>query len=100
MPFGVVLAEKLHEAVPGAETEAMKALMDNLFAFYCFMGEHAEFDPRDIATCTRRACLQYGALRGLADARGEDVWRPKPKLHMWQEMAEYQAASLGNPRHF
>ena len=78
----------------------MKSLMENLFAFYCFCSRHVEFDPRDIATCTRRACLQYGALRSLADARGEDVWRPKPKLHMWQELAEYQAASLGNPKHF
>ena len=44
--------------------------------------------------------LNREALADLkADAKLE-MWRLKPKLHMTQELLEYQALELGNPRGF
>ena len=35
-----------------------------------------------------------------ADMEGTNTWRIKPKLHMVQEMLEFQSKELGNPRGF
>ena len=49
------------------------------------------------ATC-RKCCVLYAALSREAAGAGQPLlWRIKPKMHMFQEMAEYQALELGHP---
>ncbi len=96
VPFGCLLAQKLHEADPTNHNLTVKNLMDQLCNFYCLMG-HDDFDAKAAADCCRKCCLYYGALSQEIGATG---WRCKPKMHMWQEMAEFQTVSLGNPRDF
>lgn len=40
----------------------------------------------------------YMALSTMAYSEHHLLWKPTPKLHMWQEMTEYQTDSHGNPR--
>eukprot|EP00969_Alexandrium_andersonii_P315395 13934239-Alexandrium_andersonii.AAC.1 len=52
------------------------------------------------STATRKFCLMYGALSTEARQAGHDeAWVIKPKMHMLQEMVEYQTQH-GNPRMF
>ena len=71
--------------------------MDFAFLFYASMGAD-DFDPQVAADAARKACMCYGALS--KEAGDATCWRVKPKLHMWQELAEYQNVSLGNPKDF
>lgn len=43
-------------------------------------------------------CILLSALRNLKI--DSNVWQFKPKLHMLQELIEYQSFERGNPRHF
>ncbi len=42
----------------------------------------------------------YVKLTDEANMEGSNTWRIKPKLHMVQEMLEFQSKELGNPRGF
>ena len=42
----------------------------------------------------------YVELSDEAEMEGTNTWRIKPKLHMVQEMLEFQSKELGNPRGF
>ena len=57
----------------------------------------------DLAKKTSRSfCMMYKALSDESRRiRGTDIyWKIKPKLHMFQELAEYQSQVLGNPKLF
>jgi hypothetical protein len=42
-------------------------------------------------------CEEYSWLNTETIALGKNVWRVKPKFHMFQEMAQFQNLDLGNP---
>ena len=44
--------------------------------------------------------MLYAALSREASANDDRYWRMKPKLHMFQELAEFQTADLGQPARF
>ncbi len=51
------------------------------------------------AQCCRQMCILLSALEMEAVAEGQNVWRMKPKVHIVQEMLEYQTlASSSNPK--
>ena len=45
-------------------------------------------------------CEEYSWLNTETIALGNNVWRAKPKFHMFQEMAQFQNLELGNPKGF
>ena len=67
--------------------------------FYMVMSV-VPFDPQAGATACQRCLRLYKALRVEAEAAGINRWALKPKIHMWQELAEFQAFDLGSPRAF
>ena len=60
-----------------------------------------EFDADEAAAACQAFCTAYAALSREASKKKQvKAWRLKPKLHMFQELAEYQAKELGNPADF
>ena len=66
-----------------------------LLDFYVLLGL-PKWDPDAAAEACRKCCVHYHAL-SLEAAGGEDslFWRQKPKMHLFQELAEYQSSVLG-----
>ena len=58
--------------------------------------------PHLASAASQKCCTMYKALHDEALAvHGHDLfWRQKPKMHLFQELAEYQQLTLGNPRLF
>ena len=46
----------------------------------------------------RKCCILYQSLSKHFEAQG--LWSMKPKLHLFQELAEFQAPDLGHPGKF
>ena len=92
----VELAEKMHAAAGTAHSATVSACVDALFSFYMDIQDE-QFSPADAGTHPRKCCLLYKALSDGAEGK---YWRLKPKFHLFVELAEYQALSLGSPRLF
>lgn len=59
------------------------------------------YDKPSAEELSRRFCVLYCVLAEEALAQGKDkLWQPKPKLHLLQEMVEYQSQLWGSPRNF
>ncbi len=77
----------------------MLRLVSALMDFYMTLGVRSY--PVELAKQVCRAvCLLYVALNEEAVAAGKDAWRVKPKLHIFQEMGEYQTEQLGDPKSY
>ena len=60
-----------------------------------------EFDADQAAAACQTFCTAYAALAREASKKKQGkAWTMKPKIHMFQELAEYQAKELGNPADF
>ena len=73
----------------------MSSLMD--FYMQCSL---PEFDADEAAAACQAFCTAYAALSREASKKHLKAWHMKPKVHMFQELAEYQAKELGNPADF
>ena len=67
----------------------------------CYQTLH-EWNPEVLATTCRETCLLMVALEDYAqfNCPGTLRWRCKPKMHVWQELCEYQCFTKGNPKFF
>lgn len=67
----------------------------------CYQTLH-EWNPEILATTCRESCILMVALEDYAQLTcpGTLRWRCKPKLHVWQELCEYQCFTKGNPKLF
>jgi hypothetical protein len=75
-------------------------MVSALFDLYMAMSL-ADFDAQAVSTATRKFLVLYESLNKEAQKKGQShAWRMKPKLHLVQEMGEYQVQELGNPRLF
>ena len=88
----------MHNTNPSAHTEAVLHCISGLMDFYIILSMPG-WDKEAASVACRKFCLQYSALRREAEAGGNDLlWRIKPKMHMLQEMVEYQSEVHGNPK--
>ena len=100
IPFGAELANKLFEAHPSAHTRAINMCMASLLDFYVLLGV-SEWHALAAADACRRCCVQYRALSLESIRNGRPLyWKQKPKMHLFQELSEYQSFVLGNPNTF
>ena len=55
-----------------------------------------------LAKSCRETCLLLVALADYSQLKwpGTSRWRLKPKVHVWQELCEFQSVTKGNPKHF
>ena len=59
------------------------------------------YSAEEASKCSRRFCLLYKALETEASLAGKiNLWNMKPKVHLLQELVEYQSFQHGAPRHF
>ena len=65
--------------------------------FYILL-DHDEWLVKPAAETIRRFCLLYKALSAESD--DERIWRMKPKMHMVQELVEFQVHDLGHPARY
>ena len=75
--------------------------MSHLVDFYMniSLGEKA-FDAELGRQSCMHFCELYGALEREAERNQQIAWKAKPKMHMFQELAEYQSFEIGNPAGF
>ena len=99
VPWGVELAEALHERYANDHTNAVLGVANNLLDFYVVM-HMAKYDAERAARACRQCCILYQALGDEARRLGESGWVAKPKWHLFQELAEFMARESGNPRFF
>ena len=101
VPFAVVLALELADRSPGdAHFKTVAACASKLLEFYILLDADS-WDAGAGRSACRQFCILYESLAKEAVRSGQPMlWRQKPKLHMFQELAEYQAFELGHPARF
>ena len=98
VPFAVSVALKMHEKLNTAQTKTIAACISHLMDFYMLMSV-TPYRPELGRDACRKLCVLYKALREdeLRRNKNSVFRRMNPKIHMFQELAEYQTAVLGNP---
>ena len=96
IPFSVALADELYDNEQTALNDMIRHLFYHLLEFYQCMGTEV-FDPDRAATSAKSFLILYSDVgKNTAD----NLWLLKPKFHMFQEMAEFQSRSGGDPSRF
>ena len=102
IPFGALLAGEIASAQSTPHNHAVARL------FYCLVelqkwvsGDYKPYDSDAASLFCRQVCILYSALHVEATNKGKpNLWDMKPKVHLFQELIEYQSVVMGNPRHF
>lgn len=102
VPFCFELAAELAAAANTVHQTTVAKLFDYLHMLQRQVaGEFHPFNPSDAADTCRKFCVLYSALQEESIAKGNILlWNQKPKLHLLQELMEYQTFEHGNPRDF
>ena len=58
------------------------------------------FVPHALAQASKELCILWSVLENTASSQGKLLWVKKPKVHLFQELCEYQVFSLGSPEMF
>ena len=75
----------------------MVDLLTNLFAFYMTFG-HQPYDKQMASDSARRCCLIFKSLSD--QAKDLKLWKMKPKMHLFIELADYAVFEHGDPSKF
>ena len=94
--FGVILANELHHKHGSDHTLRVKNIMEDLAAIYKLM--FTQYTPTEARKLSMQVAFWYSKLEQGAKANNIVAWKIQPKLHMMQELLEYQSFELGNPR--
>lgn len=98
--FAVEFAQEYHEKVNSRHSLVVYQMVSALFDLYMAMSL-ADYDASMVGTATRKFLVLYESLNKEAQKKGDfNAWRMKPKMHLVQEMGEFQSQELGNPRLF
>ena len=95
VPFGVQIASELHDRHGTPHSARVLELAKVLKDIYTCMDTHWDSDLA--GNLSMKLAKTYNTSHN-EDSDHNDVWRMKPKLHMMQEMLEYQGKEWGNPR--
>jgi hypothetical protein len=101
--FGKLVAQQCHDTWQGDHSHTVLMMLQDLEEVQHVMDK--AWDPARASDLSVRIALGLSSLNAeaignlKADANLE-LWRVKPKLHLMQELLEYQAFLLGNPRGF
>ena len=101
LTFGAEVACSLAEAEPTAHNQTVSALFCKLVGLQRMVAGSTTFQADAAAKLCRQVCVLYAALHQSMVAKGKpNLWDLKPKVHLLQEMVEYQTYMHGNPRNF
>jgi hypothetical protein len=96
-PFGVLLAQELYDWY---QTDHAWHVLQCARALQDFYKVLEDWSTGDMHVLCQAVCEEYSWLNTETIALGKNVWRVRPKFHMFQEMAQFQNLELGNPRSF
>ena len=99
IPFAAELAEELALTTQSEHWRTVAAVFDRLFSC-CKHIDAEQFNADALAKSSRELCILWTVLENEASNAGKLVWVKKPKVHLFQELCEYQACSLGTPEQF
>ena len=97
--FGLQLAQELNEKLQSSHSKTVLQAMSHMMDFYQEMAS-ANFDPDMARLSCQSFLLLYSALSDEAEANASVAWKLKPKMHLFQELAEYSVYEVGNPSEF
>ena len=97
IPFCAQLAQQFADKHVHYSTRA--ELFQHLVSLAHCISADAYAKDEAVAHC-RKFCILYASLGEEAKAKGKDLWQPKPKMHLLQELVEYQSPQWGSPRLF
>ena len=101
LTFGAEVACLLADQQPTPHNTTVAALFSKLVSLQSMVSGTALFQKDAAALLCRQVCVLYGALHESMLAQGSpNLWDLKPKVHLLQELVEYQAYVHGNPRNF
>ena len=102
LPFGAELACEVTNHNPSQHNVTVAALFCKLLLLQRYIsGELVPFSSEKACELCRLVCVLYNALHEEMVAKIKPLlWDLKPKVHLLQELVEFQAKELGNPRHF
>ena len=98
LPFAVSLAMEMAAKHPTDDRyQTIAACASCLLEFYILL-DHEEWLADMASEACRRYCLLYSALS--EHSVDKKYWKMKPKLHMFQELVEFQTYDLGHPARY
>jgi hypothetical protein len=98
LPFGAALSAEF--AGQSQHWDTVKHLLKNLLTIATSFAKES-WDSEVAKAACRRFCLLYKGLEEEALQAGDTLsWRVKPKLHLMQELLEYQCEEGDNPSLF
>ena len=99
--FGAELACELADKQPNSHNSTVATLFCKLVLLQRMVSGSLLFHSDTAALLCRQACVLYTALHEAMVCKNKpNLWDLKPKLHLLQEMVEYQSHLHGNPRNF
>ena len=95
LPFAAKLAENYAHTNSHWQTVA---IMVDLLLKLTMMNKHSPYPAARAGELSRKIALLYTGLEHEALAQGDVMaWRCKPKVHLMQELIEYQSHVAGSP---
>ena len=98
VPFAKEIAQQLHAHLQTTHSKWVLQISQVLEDIYFCMDSY--WDSDIVADLSMELGKLYQKLNNEAIKNNSNMWKMKPKLHMVQEMLEYQGKELGNPRGF
>jgi hypothetical protein len=96
--LGVQLAQQLQDMYGTEHTHWVLDMVTCLNKLYDMMDK--DYDHAEAKRLSIKVCVLYTKLHHEAARDNINAWHIKPKIHMMQELLEYQSEELGNPRGF
>ena len=102
LPFAAELACQLASKCRSVHNCTVAAMFCSLVELQRWIsGDFQPYNAEAAGAVCRKVCVLYTALHEEMVASGKPLlWDLKPKVHLLQELVEFQAFELGNPRHF
>ena len=99
IPFAASISEEMARSTNSPYWKTIAAVFERLFAC-CKHIDAPQFNAEALATSSRELCILWSTLEDAASTAGKLLWVKKPKVHLFQELCEYQARNLGSPEQF
>ena len=99
IPFAALISREIADKSGSQYWVTIAEVMDRLLSC-CKHISAQPFVPAALAQCSRELCVLWSCLEERAESAGSLLWRKKPKVHLFQELCEYQVNSFGTPELF
>ena len=99
VPFALEIATALHAQYGNKHSENVLRCVSGLMDLYMTFGIRP-FPTINAQKATQTVATAYVELNKEAVKLGNDLWRIKPKIHMFMELGFFQSEELGDPMNY